>query len=698
VIGASLQVPDLTLASTLIELKGIGPSRSRELAGLGIRSVGELLCQIPVRYEDRTRRHRLDETEEPGKYVVRGRIDSLKRVRIRRRNLSLVRGFVDDGSARLPVLWFNRPYLMNQIEEGEEYSLYGEIRCKGSGREMINPTCEKVGAGKWTEGVVPIYQGAAGVSGPMLSRLVEQVLERYDLETMPEILPPDLLTRHDLPPIGQALLSLHRPGSGSDVAALNAGATAAHSRLSYGEFLELQMELRYLRGLETDTVKEHRYELTPQLRQILLEILPFQLTGAQRRVLKDIADDLAAPSTMLRLLQGDVGSGKTIVAVMALVMAMENGLQGAFMAPTELLAEQHFRTISDLLGNRYRIGLLTSSVEDSQRVKREMASGRMQLVVGTHSLIQSGSDFDCLALAVVDEQHRFGVAQRRLLQLKGRQPDLLVMTATPIPRSLTLTVYGDLSLSIIDELPPGRRVVETSVVGAGKRTDLYRWLKEQLVLGAQAYVVFPLIEDSESLLAESIDKMGTRLRRYLTGIESAVLHGRIPASEREAIMERFRQGELQVLIATTVIEVGVDVPNATLMLIESGERFGLSQLHQLRGRVGRGRRQSKCVVIHGKLSADARRRLEVFRKTTDGFRIAEADLEIRGPGDLLGTRQSGMPLFRMADIIRDRDWLEAARRDSRELVGRMGDRSEEDAFLERIRERAQSRFQAFGGG
>ena len=382
-----------------------------------------------------------------------------------------------------------------------------------------------------------------------------------------------------------------------------------------------------------------------RLRRILLDVLPFRLTGSQRRVLKEISDDLVDPHPMLRLLQGDVGSGKTIVAVLALVMAMENGLQGAFMAPTELLAEQHFRTISELLQNRYRISMLTSSVGDAQRIKAQVADGSLQLVIGTHALIQEGLEFRRLGLAVVDEQHRFGVAQRRLLQRKGAQPDLLVMTATPIPRSLALTVYGDLSLSVIDELPPGRRPIETRVAGAADRGELYRWLKEQLTAGLQAYVVFPLIEESDRLSAESIDKLGQRLVDYLGGVESAVLHGRVSADEREAIMRRFRNGEIRVLIATTVIEVGVDVPNASVMLIESGERFGLSQLHQLRGRVGRGKQQSRCIVIHGSLSEDARRRLEVFAETQDGFRIAEADLEIRGPGDLLGTRQSGAPFF-----------------------------------------------------
>lgn len=691
-------MPDLTSASDPVELHGIGPARSRDLSAAGIHTLGELLLQLPARYEDRRRTYRLSEIDGPGQYVLQGRIVDLKRVRIRRRSLSLVRGWLEDGEQRLQVLWFNRPYLTNQVVEEDEYSLCGQVRRRASSWELVNPTIEKTEAREWTEGIVPVYSPVAGISGPMLRKLIRQVLDRCDLEGIEESLPDHLLKRYSLPPIGQALLSLHRPGPDTDVDSLNARATAAHARLSYGEFLELQLELAFLRGYETRRVKEHRYELDERLRRVLLEILPFRLTGSQREVLGEITSDLIDPHPMLRLLQGDVGSGKTIVAVLALVTAMENGLQGAFMAPTELLAEQHFDTISKLLSNRYQIALLTSSVDDAQRVRDQVADGSLQLVIGTHSLIQETLEFSRLGLAVVDEQHRFGVQQRRLLQGKGSRPDLLVMTATPIPRSLALTVYGDLSFSVIDELPPGRQPIQTRVVEASKRPELYRWLREQVMKGSQAYVVFPLIEDSEQLRAESIDKMGDRLRRYLNGIESAVLHGRIGSAERESIMDRFRQGELRVLIATTVIEVGVDVPNASLMLIESGERFGLSQLHQLRGRVGRGRRQSQCVVIHGSLSDRARRRLEVFSQTQDGFQIAEADLEIRGPGDLLGSRQSGAPVFRLADIVRDRHWLERARKDAQELAGSFASHSADRDFLAPIRERARSRYQAFGGG
>ncbi|MCZ6726063.1 MAG: ATP-dependent DNA helicase RecG, partial [Acidobacteria bacterium] len=399
----------------------------------------------------------------------------------------------------------------------------------------------------------------------------------------------------------------------------------------------------------------------------------------------------------LRLVQGDVGSGKTIVAALALVVAIESGLQGCFMAPTELLAEQHFRSLSALLGSRYRLGLLTGSSRNAALLRRDLARGRIQLVVGTHALIQEGVEFRCLGLAVIDEQHRFGVTQREVLQRKGERPDVLVMTATPIPRSLALTVYGDLALSVIDELPPGRSPIKTRVVGESERAEVYGWLRRALDEGGQAYVVFPLIEESDRIRAKSIEEMGERLRGFLTGYESAIVHGRTPVEERDDLVRRFAAGEIRVLIATTIIEVGIDVPTASIMIIESAERFGLSQLHQLRGRVGRGRLESHCVAIHGPLSEKGERRLEVFASTTDGFRIAEADLEIRGPGDLLGTRQAGLPIFRVANIVLDRDWLERAREDAYELLARPADLGAEE-LLARVAPRAADRYERFAGG
>ncbi len=409
-------------------------------------------------------------------------------------------------------------------------------------------------------------------------------------------------------------------------------------------------------------------------RKILAEIPPFPLTGAQERVVGEILDDLARPHPMLRLLQGDVGSGKTLVAALALAAALESGYQGAFMAPTELLAEQHYANLERLLDGRYPMALLTgstASAADADRLRAGLTSGEIRLVVGTHALIQEGVEFQDLGLAVIDEQHRFGVEQRALLRGKGDRPDLLVMTATPIPRSLALTAYGDLPVSTLDEMPPGRSPVVTEVVPAKERGKVYGRLLEALEAGGRAYVVAPLIEESEQIAASSLAEVEERVREELPGIPSAVLHGRVPAAERERIMRAFARGEIRVLVATTVIEVGVDVPEATWMVLESAERFGLAQLHQLRGRVGRGTGQAVCVAIHGRLSELAKRRLEVFASTVDGFEIAEADLAIRGPGDLLGTRQAGLPSLRVARLPEDWDWLLRARDDVKEMLGRL---------------------------
>ena len=493
------------------------------------------------------------------------------------------------------------------------------------------------------------------------------------------------------------MMQVHQPEDGADVSLLNERRSAAHRRLIYGEFLELQVELALLRSLETRKKKGHRYEVGKAIHKLMQEVLPFRLTGAQERALREILEDLERPFPMLRLLQGDVGSGKTIVAALALIAAMENGMQGAFMAPTELLAAQHFRTLRRLLEPRFRIALLTGSGADASAVRRGLADGSIQLAVGTHALIQEGVAFERLALAIVDEQHRFGVVQRQILQQKGQRPDMLVMTATPIPRSLALTAYGDLSLSVIDELPPGRREVVTRVVPQDRRDSVYGWLAERLEKGGQAYAVFPMIDESSELRCASISGQGETLRRLLSKWPSEILHGRVEAEDRERIMESFAAGEIRLLVATTIVEVGVDVPEATVMVIESAERFGLAQLHQLRGRVGRGGERSYCVALHGQLTEEAERRLGVFAESNDGFRIAEADLEIRGPGDLLGKRQAGEPLFRVANIVTDRMWLDRSRADAKELLENLEGEGAQP-FMQRMERKARGQYQRLAGG
>jgi ATP-dependent DNA helicase RecG len=580
---------------------------------------------------------------------------------------------LEDGTGTLPVVWFNRPYLANQELEGEEQVLHGAVREAAGGLELVNPSCERPDRALHGARVTPVYPAAGGLSAPVLRRVLASVLADFDLRQIPEPLPADLLARHGLPPLGEALEALHHPAPDADVLALNLRRSPAHLRLIYGDLLALQLALADLRAGERRQPRILCYRVDAAVRQAAREVLPFRLTGAQKRVLKEIVDDLEGPHPMLRLLQGDVGSGKTIVAALALVVALENGFQGAFMAPTELLAEQHFASLDRLLGSRYRLGLVTASAAEPGRLRERLATGDVQLAVGTHALIEEKVRFHRLGLAVVDEQHRFGVDQRGLLRQKGDRPDMLVMTATPIPRSLALVAYGDLPVSTLDELPPGRSAVATEVVPERKRSDVYRRLRAELSNGGQAYVVVPLIEGGGQVSAASVAEIEEDLRELLDGLTLAVVHGRMPAAERDRAMRAFAAGEVRALLATTVIEVGVDVPEATWMVIESAERFGLAQLHQLRGRVGRGVRPSVCVALHGRLTAAGKERLQVFASTGDGFQIAEEDLRIRGPGDLLGTRQAGLPPLRIARLPEDFEWLVRARDDARELVERSGE-------------------------
>ena len=491
--------------------------------------------------------------------------------------MSLVRGFVEDGTGRLPVVWFNRPYLANQAG-GEEYVLHGAVREGKGGLELLNPSCERADEAAQDGPIAPVYPAVGGVGPAALRKIFDAVLPQVDFAGIPETLPEELLHRYGLPPLGESLQALHRPRRGlrrpvdpvAPAARLRrALRVAAHAGPAAGAGEG--------GGEDAEIPDRHaRAHGNP----------PFPLTAAQERVIGEILDDLASPHPMLRLLQGDVGSGKTIVAALALAAALESGYQGAFMAPTELLAEQHYANLERLLGDRYPMALLTGSA-GGDRLRAGLASGEVRLVVGTHALIQETVEFERLGLAVIDEQHRFGVEQRALLRGKGERPDLLVMTATPIPRSLALTAYGDLPVSTLDEMPPGRSPVVTEVVPAKERREVYRRLREALEQGARAYVVAPFIEESE-IAAASLAEVEERAREELADFPIAVLHGRVPAAERERTMRAFAAGEVRVLVATTVIEVGVDVPEATWMVIESAERFGLAQLHQLRGRVGRG--------------------------------------------------------------------------------------------------------------
>lgn len=601
-----------------------------------------------------------------------------------------MRGLLRDATGELPVLWWNRPYLARQADPEVDYLLHGRLRrlqTPRAGAELLNPSVARAPIdpmpGSAAAGLVPIYRGLRGVGPAAMARLLGPLVDR--LREAPPADPLPAALRRGLPELSAALLFLHRPPPDADPEALARRATPAHRRLLYGERLALQLALGLARARRAAVPRPRPLAVDAPLDRLLREVPPFSLTGAQRRAVAEIAADLRGPSPMERLLQGDVGSGKTIVAALALALAIGNGLQGALMAPTELLAEQHFASLSRLLGERCRLALVTSSVPDIADLKRDLAAGRIDLAVGTHALLQEGVRFARLGLAVVDEQHRFGVAERRRLLAKGDRPDLLVMTATPIPRSLAMTAYGDLDLSVLDKLPPGRRPVATEVVPARGRAEVYARLAAALRRGERAYVVFPRIEEGA---AEALAARGERLRELLADVPSAALHGRLPPAEREAAMRDFAQGRVRLLVATTVVQVGIDVPEATWMVVEGAERLGLAELHQLRGRVGRVGRdggEARCVALVGRASEEARRRLAAFAATTDGFLLAEADLALRGPGDLLGTRQAGLPMLGTADPAADLALLLEARDDARALLARW-----DDPALAPLRARAEA--------
>jgi ATP-dependent DNA helicase RecG len=656
-------------------VRGLGPARARGLREAGLLTVEDLLLHLPARYEDRTAFLPIAALVPGVRGTVRGRVRSAVLRRTRVRGLTIFEALIEDGSGAIRAIFFNQPWLRTSLVNGREVILYGEVKPSRPGRRGLaleSPQVEIPEAG--TEGeaihmgrVVPIHPRLPGLSPRAIRSIVHRLLR--DLPAvLPEPLPPGLCESRGLPARAEALRGAHFPGPDADPAALAARTTPAQRRLIFEEFFFLQLGFALQRAASDAAGRGSGAPLAvdDRLRERLRAVLPFRLTSAQRRALQDIAADLLSPRPMNRLLQGDVGCGKTMVALLAALLVAENGLQCAFMAPTEILAEQHHRLFTRLLAGRgLPVGLLTASVTGSARrqVLAGMSSGALRLVVGTHALAEEEVRFGALRLAIIDEQHRFGVAQRARLRAKGDRPDVLVMTATPIPRSLALTLYGDLDVSVIDALPPGRRPVQTVVRETEGRGRVHDFLRRKVEEGRQAFVVVPVIEESERGDLQAAASLRDRLQREVfPGKMIGLLHGRLPTDEREAVMAEFAAGRLPVLVATTVIEVGIDVPNASVMVVEQADRFGLSQLHQLRGRVGRGGHESYCILLAGEQATEeARLRLQVMCDTNDGFEVARRDLELRGPGQFLGTKQSGIPDLRLGDLVRDRDLLEDAR-------------------------------------
>ncbi len=669
------------LSDPITILKGVGPTKAKQFAALNIFTLEDLICHFPRAYEDRTRIVEIAQLEVDRPACFKAVVMNHPRTNLIRKGLEITRVQVADHSARLNLVFFNQKYTTEQLQYGREYIFYGTLSGDYTGYNMVSPSFESPDSQPvTTRRVLPIYPLTAGLSNASMLKAVRQALMLCNPPE--EILPPEILKRFDILPSDQAYYAIHEPKDMQE-------AMEARKRLIFEEFFVFSAGLSLMRAARAQT-KTPPYQNTDLTG--FYNVLPFTLTGAQSRAIGEIAADLTRGTPMNRLVQGDVGSGKTMVAAGAAYLAIQNGHQAALMAPTEILAEQHYHSLSKLMAPLgIRVTLLTGSM--TQKEKREtreiIAGGDTDLIIGTHALLSDTTVFGDLGLVIADEQHRFGVAQRAKLSAKGQDPHLLVMSATPIPRTLSLILYGDLEVSILDELPPGREPVDTFLVTESYRARLNGFIRKQVAEGHQCFVVCPAVEEGEELNLKAAETWAQTLQQTVfPDLRVSLLHGQMKGAQKEQVMADFAAGNADVLVATTVIEVGVDVPNATLMVIEDADRFGLSQLHQLRGRVGRGKSKSFCVLVSQNKNPDTNARLKALCKTTDGFKIAEEDLALRGPGDFFGSRQSGLPVFRVASLNCDLATLKLAQSASAQWINTFGtsDAPEAVALRRRIGE------------
>ncbi len=701
----------MALDTPLQYLKGVGPRRAADLQRVGLATVEDLLYRFPIRYEDRGTFQTISSLRPGQAASLVGEIVSCGIRPTRRPRFKIFEMLVRDRTGALRAVFFNQPFLNDVFHPHQRVILFGKLELTPHGMQLQNPQYEILKQEGEAEGgepeddtlhtgrIVPIYEKTGMLTTKMQRAIVHQALGGLPAEVA-DPLPRDVRSRQQLVDRRTALFDVHFPPAGNSIEALNAFRSPAQRRLIFEEFFLFQIGLVMRRRRSDEERKPRSVVVNDDIRESARRVLPFRLTGDQKKAIAEIVEDMKRPQPMNRLLQGDVGSGKTIVALMAALVAMENGLQVAFMAPTEILAEQHFITIRKLLeSSRFRIALLTGAtpVKKRRELQAELAGGSLHLAVGTHALVQDPVAFRELGLVVIDEQHRFGVLQRATLRSKGLHPDVLVMTATPIPRTLALTTYGDLDVSVMREMPPGRHPIKTIAKPESRREEIYEFVRAQIEAGRQVYVIYPLIEESEKVDLRAATEMADHLSHdVFPAYRVALLHGKMKPDAKDRVMGAFARGELDVLVSTTVVEVGVDVPNAAVMLVEHAERFGLSQLHQLRGRVGRGPHQSYCVLLYqSPLSDQGRARLKALTETSDGFEIAERDLELRGPGDFFGTRQSGMPTLRVGDLLRDHQLMEDARR---EAVAALDDKNQAATLAAFVRTSWEQRFGLVGIG
>jgi len=668
----------INLQTEVRMVRGVGPQRAELLAKRGIYTLEDLLNYLPFRYEDRIQFSKIKDVQPNGTYTLRARVMSGQAVRGMYGRNAIYHLLVQDDSGSLPCKFFHGGYLEGRLKPGQQLILHGKVeidKLRPARREMVNPQIEVLSTEEVDSTemgrIVPIYEAVGTFGTRQIRRAVYATLQDLD-PNLPDILPMELRQKLNYPTRREALIHTHFPSPEESLEALNLFRSPAQQRLIFEEFFLYQMSLALgRRAVRKENAIAFQVR-EDKVREALKRILPFKPTTAQKRVLAEIATDLEKPAPMNRLLQGDVGSGKTIVALQAAVIAIENGCQAALMAPTEILAVQHFLSARHILApGGYEVELLISGLkpaEKSQALER-IQSGEAKMVIGTHALIEENVGFHQLGFVAIDEQHRFGVLQRKRLMDKavkhGLAPHVLVLTATPIPRTLSLTLYGDLDVSVLDELPPGRTPIETRMTTEPHLPGVWEFLRREVEAGHQGYIVYPVIEESKLELKAAIEEYERLSKTIYPKLKVGLLHGRLSSEEKEDVMQRFRRNEVQILVATTVVEVGVDVPNATVMVIEHAERFGLAQLHQLRGRIGRGAAKSHCILVSPRRTTDdARGRLETMVRTANGFEIAETDLQLRGPGEFFGTRQSGELGFHVANPLRDRQLLELARREA----------------------------------
>ena len=693
----------MDLATPLKFVKGVGPARAAILEAKGLATVEDLLSYPPFRYEDRSNVKTIAQLAPGEMATVLVEVKSSQLAGFRRKNLGLFEAvFTDASGGKLVCKWFHGGYLADRFTPGLKVALFGKVEMDSytGNLQIMHPEFEVLASddsegdpGLHTGRVVPIYEAAGKITTRVFRVLLHNILE--SVEPVSDPLPVKIRNYLKLPDRWTAIRSIHFPSQDEDLRLLNAFRSPAQFRLIFEEFFWLECGL-CLKRAKARIQPGISFELNDRVREKIKQMLPFKPTGAQKRVLGEIAKDMQSPHPMSRLLQGDVGSGKTLVAAQAAVIAIENGYQTVLLAPTEILASQHYVSFKNLFQKLGYVVLLltgTNSAREKEQLKKVLAAGLAQIAIGTHALLEKDVEFKRLGLAIVDEQHRFGVMQRLQLFEKGQHPDVLVMTATPIPRTLALTLYGDLDVSVIDEMPPGRKPIITKHVTEDHVERVYSFLKKQVETGQQAYVVYPVIEETETQAIKAAQQMHRHLSEVVfPSLSVGLLHGKLKPDEKESVMDGFKRGKIDILVSTTVIEVGVDVSNATVMVIEQAERFGLAQLHQLRGRVGRGAEQSYCILVTEKLNDTGKERIRTMVESCDGFYIAEMDLRLRGPGEFFGTKQSGLPALRIANILRDQEILEVARSEAQSYIEHPPSPEELRDAVAYIREHWQRRY------